>query len=376
VSTQQSILLTLIGAACVGLIVALQPILMPFLVGALLAYLGDPWADRLEHSGLSRTWAVILCFSAISVVVLIILLLFIPALVHQVHSLVIHLPETLLKIQTQWLPSVMQTLGLELDFLEVDHLKQWLIDHWGQSKEVFTSALKQVGASSAAIMSLLANLALIPVVTFYLLRDWDVLVEKIHHLFPRKMAPRVDLLARECDEVLGAFLKGQLLVMLCLGALYALGLSLLGLQYGLLIGVIAGLASIVPYLGFIVGISIASIAAILQFQLGWELAMVVIVFGIGQAIEGVVLTPWLVGDKIGLHPVAVIFAILAGGQLFGMVGILLALPVGAVIMVLLRHVHDNYKVSEFYGAQDSQQCTEGVPSERIELEQPNSDLDK
>jgi predicted PurR-regulated permease PerM len=188
----------------------------------------------------------------------------------------------------------------------------------------------------------------VPVVTFYLLRDWDLLVAKIHDLLPRRIEPVVNTLARESDEVIGAFLRGQVIVMVALGVLYSTGLAVIGLEFSLLIGMLAGLVSFVPYLGLITGILVASIAALLQFHSLLSLIPVFIVFGIGQLISDFLLTPKLVGDRIGLHPVAVLFAVLAGGHLFGFLGILLALPVAAVIAVLLRHAQDEYLKSVFY----------------------------
>ena len=190
---------------------------------------------------------------------------------------------------------------------------------------------------------------LVPVVCFYLLRDWDLIMAKLRTLLPRRREDTVMALMRECHEVIGAFLRGQLLVMLALAVVYSAGLMLVGVELGLLIGVLAGLASIVPYMGFVVGIGAAVIAVLFQFGLElYPLLGVAAVFTVGQMMEGMLLTPLLVGDRIGLHPVAVIFAVLAGGQLFGFTGVLLALPVAAVIMVLLRHVHDLYKLSDLY----------------------------
>jgi predicted PurR-regulated permease PerM len=189
------------------------------------------------------------------------------------------------------------------------------------------------------------------VVSFYLMRDWDLMVAKLRSLLPRGREGLVVQLFSECHEVLGAFLRGQLLVMLALGVMYASGLMLIGLELGLLIGVLAGLASIVPYLGVVVGIGAALTAGLFQFGVDfYPLLGIAAVFMVGQMLEGMLLTPMLVGDRIGLHPVAVIFAIMAGGQLFGFTGILLALPVAAVIMVLARHLHDFYKQSDTYGA--------------------------
>jgi len=181
-----------------------------------------------------------------------------------------------------------------------------------------------------------------------LLRDWDILVAKVHNLLPRRAAPTASKLASETNIVLGAFMRGQFYVMLALGCIYSIGLWIVDLNLALLIGMMAGLVSFVPYLGSIVGITVACLAAILQFQDPMYLIPVSVVFMVGQSLEGMLLTPWLVGDKIGLHPVAVMFAVLAGGQLFGFLGVLLALPVASVIMVFLRHIHDIYRDSTFY----------------------------
>ena len=200
------------------------------------------------------------------------------------------------------------------------------------------------------MMGWIANLVLIPLVTFYLLRDWQVLMNRLAELVPRQAAPVVFRMARDCDRVLGAFLRGQLSVMLALAVVYTLGLWLVGLDLALLIGAIAGLVSFVPYLGFIIGIFAAGIAAIVQFQDVTHLIPVVAVFGVGQLLESFVFTPFLIGDRVGLHPLAVIFAVMAGGQLFGFTGILLALPAAAVIMVLLRYAHERYLRSGAYSA--------------------------
>ena len=218
------------------------------------------------------------------------------------------------------------------------------------SGDILGLVLGQASASGRALLGWMTDVLLVPVVGFYLLRDWDQLMLKVRALLPRRIEPLLVRLAGECHDVLGAFIRGQLLVMLGLGLIYAGGLSIIGLDLGLLVGLLAGLASIVPYMGFVVGCSAALIASVFQHG-GMELYPllgVALVFGVGQTLEGMLLTPLLVGDRIGLHPVAVIFAILAGGQLFGFVGILLALPAAAVIMVMLRHVNDLYKLSDLY----------------------------
>jgi predicted PurR-regulated permease PerM len=208
----------------------------------------------------------------------------------------------------------------------------------------------QVGRSGQALLGWVSFLLLVPVVTFYLLRDWDALVANVNALLPRPLEPRVSMIAREIDAVLAEFLRGQLTVMAVLVIVYVLGLWAVGLDLAFVVGVIAGLVSFVPYLGIIVGVLLAGIASLLQFGDTWHLFGVVAVFTVGQVLEGMVLSPLLVGDRIGLHPVAVIFAVMAGGQLFGFFGVLLALPVAAAVVVLLRHSHDEYRRSSLYGS--------------------------
>ncbi|QEY64523.1 AI-2E family transporter [Metapseudomonas lalkuanensis] len=337
------------------LIYQLHPVLSPFLVGMLLAYLGDPLVDRLERLGLSRTWGVVLVFGLFGLILLALLLVLLPMLGRQLFRLYEVAPQMLDWLQQSALPWAQAQLGLPGDFWRVDRLKAVITGHLGQTTDIAGTLLASVTASGLALLGWLGNLLLIPVVGFYLLRDWDLMVAKLRGLLPRNRETYVVGLVGECHEVLGAFLRGQLLVMLALGLIYAVGLMLVGLDLGLLIGLLAGLASIVPYMGFVVGFGAALVAALFQFG-GFELYPligVVVVFSVGQLLEGMLLTPLLVGDRIGLHPVAVIFAILAGGQLFGFTGVLLALPVAAIIMVLLRHAHDFYKLSDLYGQSSS-----------------------
>lgn len=332
------------------LLYLLLPILSPFLVGILLAYLGDPLVDRLERFKMSRTAGVTVVFALFSLLLLILLLVLVPMLGRQLSHLYQMAPQMLDWLQGTALPWSQQQLGLSDDFWQVEQLKEAFSEHLGKTTDVLKAVLAQATSSSLALLAWLGNLLLIPVVAFYLMRDWDLLIERIRRLLPRQREALVVKLVGECHEVLGAFLRGQLLVMLALSVIYSVGLMLVGLQLGLLIGVLAGLASIVPYMGFIVGIGAAIVAALFQFGLDpYPLVGIAAVFMVGQLLEGMLLTPLLVGDRIGLHPVAVIFAILAGGQLFGFTGVLLALPVAAVIMVLLRHAHDLYKLSGLYG---------------------------
>jgi predicted PurR-regulated permease PerM len=332
------------------LLFLLGPILSPFLAGALLAYLFDPLADRLEESGLTRTSSVIVVFVLLTLILTLLLLFLIPSLSQQFQSLVRQVPQVVGLFETKIFPVIEDYLGTSISFGEGESIKKLIAAHWEQTGSVMAQVVTGVTKSGMAVLGWLANALLIPVVMFYLLRDWDVMMAKIARLLPRNLEPKVTAWAKECDEVLGAFIKGQLMVMVMLGVIYAFGLWVIGVDLALIIGLIAGVASIVPYLGTIVGIASAAIAAYVQFNDPMILVYVGIVFGIGQMLEGMVLTPLLVGDKIGLHPVAVIFAIMAGGQLFGFVGVLIALPVAAVIMVFLRHLHDGYKNSSLYGS--------------------------
>ena len=334
------------------LLYLLTPILAPFLVAMLLAYMGDPLVDRLQRLRLSRTLAVVLVFACFSLVLLLLLVVLVPLLGRQLVRLYELAPQLLDWLQQQALPWIQVRLGLPDGFWRFDRVRQALSGHVGQTGDILGMLLGQASASGRALLGWLTDVVLVPVVGFYLLRDWDKLVVKFRALLPRRIEPMLVQLARECHAVLGAFIRGQLMVMLGLGLIYATGLSIIGLDLGLLVGLLAGLASIVPYMGFIIGSGAAVIAS--AFQYGglefYPMLGLALVFGFGQLMEGMVLTPMLVGDRIGLHPVAVIFAILAGGQLFGFVGILVALPVAAVIMVLLRHLNELYRLSDLYRA--------------------------
>lgn len=345
--TQKLIVLTAVLA--VGwLVYRLAPVLTPFLVAAGLAYLGDPLADRLQRHGVSRTTAVILVFVTMALLGIAFLLIMIPLLQRQALVLIEKIPAGVDWLQRSLLPKVLALPGLEGLNVNLDTVRQAVSEHWQQVGKALSGVLAEVTASGQALVTVLAYLLLIPVVTFYLLRDWDVLIARLHALVPRRIEPRVAQMTRECDAVLAQFIRGQLLVMLGLAIVYTVGLWIVGLDSAFLIGMVAGLVSFVPYLGFIVGIALAGFAVLIQYGDLIHLVYVVAVFGVGQLIEGFVLSPWLVGDRIGLHPVAVIFAVMAGGQLFGFFGVLLALPLAAVILVLLRHSHEFYVQSSLY----------------------------
>jgi predicted PurR-regulated permease PerM len=273
---------------------------------------------------------------------------------HQLELLATKIPLWIEEFQNTVVPWLQQRFDLPKDSFPAIDFAATIKENWSSAGKVLKAVWSNMASSGVAVISALASVVLIPVVTFYLLRDWDILVARIHNLIPRQWEQTASSLGNECDEIIGAFLRGQLLVMVALAIIYSLGLRLVGLDLALTLGLIAGLASIVPYMGFIVGIVAATLAAWFQFHEWLPLLWVAGVFGIGQMIEGMLLTPLLVGDRIGLHPVAVIFAILAGGQLAGFVGVLLALPVAAVLMVFLRHANRNYKASDLYDTSHSE----------------------
>jgi len=346
----------LMGVSLGGFVLyLLSPVLTPFFAAALLAYLGDPIADRLEvkitprcSARLARSVAVTIVFIVLFSLLTVMAFLILPLLGQQISYLVSNMPAYLDNIQQNVVPMLAKYLGLDASVFDFELLKKLFAAHYAQAGGLVSQIVSSIASSSIALAAWVANMVLIPVVTFYLLRDWDVLIAHIDDLLPRKILPVIRKLAKESDEVLSAFLRGQFVVMLVLGAVYSTGLWFVDLKLALLIGMLAGLVSFVPYLGFIVGIVAASIAILLQTHDVMQLIPVIIVFSIGQMLEGMLLTPVLVGDKIGLHPVAVIFAVLAGGQLFGFVGILLALPVAAVLAVMLRHMHNEYKSSSIF----------------------------
>jgi len=344
------------------LLYVLQPVLMPFLAGTLIAYMGDPLVDRLEARRVPRTAAVLIVFLLLTLLMLGALLVVLPMLGRQLVQLSVWLPQGLDWLQQSALPWLQAQLGLADDFWSLEQLKAHFAGQLEGAGGLVARLLGQATSSGLALLAWLGNLLLIPVVAFYLMRDWDLLMARLRGLLPRANEARVVTLAGECHEVLGAFLRGQLLVMAALAVVYAGGLMIVGLELGLLIGLLAGLASVVPYMGFVVGIGAALLAAFFQFGLElWPLVGIGVVFLIGQLLEGMVLTPLLVGDRIGLHPVAVIFAVLAGGQLFGFTGILLALPVAAIILVLLRHLHELYRLSDLYRAPSPDEEPPGAP---------------
>jgi predicted PurR-regulated permease PerM len=338
----------LIVAAIGWLVWLLSPILMPFMLAAVFAYLGDPLVDRLERLRIGRGLAAAIVFLVMLLVVALALVLLVPLVQRQVARFIAALPAYAAWFTHDAVPWLEQKLNIPPSEFDPSTLIARIREHLGTVGGIAAAVLGYATRSGLALIGFGVAVVLVPVVTFYLLRDWDKLVAHIDALLPREAQPTIRRLARETDSVLGAFVRGQLLVMLGLAIYYAITLKLVGLDVGPLIGMIAGLISFVPFLGAIVGVVMALIAALVQYHDWLHVILVAVVFAVGQTLEGYVLVPKLVGDRIGLHPVAVIFAVLAGGELFGFIGVLVALPVAAVAMVLLRYAHERYRQSAMY----------------------------
>lgn len=334
--TNRSLLYFLLVAGGFYLLYLLSPILTPFLIAAILAYLFDPLVDRLERRRIGRPWGTLLVLLGLLLFLAALALILTPLFQAQARMLMAQIPRLIEWGQEALLPWLRSHAGIDLlgDQAEV---MAWLKAHVSELTRL-TAYLPAVGNQGLAILGWLANLLLIPVVTFYLLRDWDITMAGTAKLVPTAWRPKATEIAREIDAVLSEFARGQLAVIVLMTLFYSLGLWLAGLDYALAVGMIAGILVFVPYLGVVVGVLLGTLAGLGQSGDLVAVIPVWVVFGLGQLLEGMLLTPWLVGDRVGLHPVAVIFALMAFGQLFGFFGVLLAIPVSAALLVALRHL--------------------------------------
>ncbi len=329
------------------LLYLLGPILTPFVAAAILAYICDPWVGRLCKWKLPRALATLLVMLALISLFTLLILIMLPLLAKEANNLMTRLPELLDAARLKLLPYVQDHFGITLQWDNAT-LKNLLLSHWQSAGGAAAKVLPWLGGGGAALLGMVMNVVLIPLVLFYLLRDWPQLLARIAQVIPRRQHAKVQEIAGEVDSVLGEFLRGQMAVMLLMSAFYVLGLWLAGLEFALPIGVVAGMLVFVPYLGMIAGLALATLAAFTQFDQFSSVLLVWAVFVTGQLLEGFLVTPWLVGKRIGLHPLAVIFVLLAFGQLFGFFGVLLALPVSAALLVGLRHAERWYLSSALY----------------------------
>ena len=337
-----------VALAVGGLLYLLSPILAPFLFAAILAYILDPLVERLTGKFVPRTLAVLLAMFGVLVAIVALALIVLPLFVKELKLLAERVPEFIVWLNQRLAPFLERHLGVAFQF-DVDTVRRLAGDLVADNQDLVARLLGSLKIGGLAVLAFIVNLLLVPVVLFYLLRDWNPLLARVDALIPRRAYDKAKTILREVDVVLAEFLRGQLLVILAMSVFYVLALWLARLEFALPIGLIAGLLSIVPYVGALVGFVLASMAALMQFDSLWSVAWVWLAFGIGQALEGMAVTPLLVGERIGLHPVAVIFALLAFGQIFGFFGVLLALPASAALLVALRHLRRAYLASSLYG---------------------------
>jgi predicted PurR-regulated permease PerM len=330
----------------------LLPIMGPFLIAAILAYICKPLVDVLSRWRIGtlifgRTTATLMVMLLLAGFALLLLLLIVPMLQKEIMLIIQRLPDFAAMLKNRIEPLLMHYFGIPLS-IDIPQLQSMLAKHWQSASNIVTQLLSALGNRGFAIIGWVINLLLVPVVLFYLLRDWHGMINRIAQLIPRRWYKKTALIAGEIDQVLAEFLRGQLSVMLMMTLFYSLALTATGLEMALPVALIAGLLGFIPYVGVTVGFLFALMAAVLQFASLGEIIPILLVFIVAQSLEGMVLTPWLVGDRIGLHPVVVIFTLLAGGQLFGFAGMLLALPLGAAIAVGLRHARQGYLASDTY----------------------------
>ncbi len=357
----------LIGLVLFGVVVwLLSGALMPFVAGAVIAYMLDPLADRLEHWGAPRWLAATLVLLAFVVLIVIALIVLMPMVIGQIGGFLSALPGYLVRLNA-FLTSLIERLQDRLDMSEMQALRDQVTQNAGTAISWLGTVLGGIWRGGLALIDIISLLVITPVVAFYLLRDWDRMIATLDDFVPRQHLATVRALAGEVDRTLADFIRGQGLVCLILGTVYAVALSVAGLNFGLLVGLGAGLISFIPYVGSIVGLVISVGIALVQFDSPTMWLVIAGIFFAGQILEGYFLTPKLVGESVGLHPVWVLFALLAAGSLFGFTGILLAVPVAAVIGVVVRFLIRQYRASTYYQGTDDR-GTE--PLEPVEPPEP------
>lgn len=342
----------LLGLSLLVLLVLLGPVLTSFVAAAILAYALNPGVDWLASKRIGtlrvpRMLAVVVVLILLLVALLALILIVVPMLQKQIPLLQEKIPNFLIRLN-DFIGPKLQDLGIEVR-LDSAGIKEMAMEYFSKSgDEIWGAILSSARIGGTAVLGWIGTLFLIPVVLFYLLVDWHALLGQLKNAVPRRWVDSTVIMATETDSLLAQYLRGQLLVMLVLAAYYSIALAIAGFDVALPVGILTGLLGFIPYLGFGLGLILALIAAVLQFDGFYGLIAVALIYGVGQMLESFYLTPYLVGERIGLHPLAVIFALLAFGQLFGFVGVLLALPASAVLLVVLRHLRINYLKSNLY----------------------------
>jgi len=354
VNRRQQVALFWLVALAVLLVVLfiLRKILFPFVAGMALAYMLDPVADRLEERGLNRHAATIVILVVAVILLALLLLLVGPVVFNQLGDFIQRLPSTIEQLQGL-LSSFLDSRWAQFLGLDSESLRSSLSRFMTSGTAVITTLVPSLWSGGLALINILSLFIVMPFVAFYVLRDWDKMIARIDALLPRDHADEIRQLARQIDRKVAAFVRGQVLSGLILGVFYAVGLFIVGLNYSLLIGLVAGLISFIPYAGFAVGFVISIVVALVQFWPHWiSLVAVVAVFMLGQLLEGYVLQPRLLGSMVGLHPVWLLFGLFAFGLLFGFVGLLLAVPAAAAVGVLVQHGVELYRASAAFRGSD------------------------
>lgn len=352
---KQNLVWLIVGFLLLALLVALGPMLSPFVAAGIIGYALNPGVDwiarkRIGPLRIPRFVAVSIMVLLLALAMLALVLIVVPLVLRQIPQLQAQIPPLLDQLNAFVSPRLHQ-LGIEVR-LDMAGIKALLTQQISTSSdEMWASVLASLRVGGTALLAGLANLLFVPMVLFYLLQDWHPFLKRMQTMIPRRWAGRVNLMATEVDDLLGQYLRGQLLVMLVLAIYYSAALSAAGFDSALPVGVLTGILVFIPYVGFGLGLVLAILAAVLQFDGVYGLLWVALIYGAGQVLESFILTPKLVGERIGLHPLVVIFALLAFGQLFGFVGVLLALPASAILSVLALHVRREYLASNFYNRQ-------------------------
>jgi predicted PurR-regulated permease PerM len=358
-ANQRMLAWLVIALIAAWLVWLLSPILAPFLAGAIFAYMLNPLVNRLASRYMGRPLAVVLVLILTLVAVVAVLLLVLPLFYKEAVSMSERLPDFLAWLNTKFAPWVRAKFGVALQF-DLDTVKQLTAQLLQSDQGLMPRILGSLQIGGLALLGFSIKLLLVPVVLFYLLRDWNDLIHRIDRMIPRHRHAQAREIAREVDAVLAEFLRGQTVVIMVMICYYSLALWSAGLEFALPIGIITGGLVFIPYVGAFIGFVLGTVSALLQFDSFTGVLFVWLAFGIGQVLEGMAVTPLLVGKRIGLHPVAVIFALLAFGQVFGFFGVLLALPASAVLLVCMRRMGSAYVNSPLYG-ETVAQVREGTP---------------
>lgn len=351
-SQRQTLLWAAVALSGCVLFYALGPILTPFVLAAVLAYILDPGVEWLVRKRVPRPVAVLVMIVAVCLIGLLLVLILVPVLNKEALALQQKFPAFVERLNLYVAPWLAERFDLHLRF-DAETLRQLITEKLSANGDdlagsVLSSLLSSLKVGTSALLGLLGTLLLVPIVLFYLLLDWPHLLERLQTLLPRRWEGQIVGMLKEIDAVLAQFLRGQIAVMLALAVYYSAALAIARFDVALPVGILTGLLVFIPYLGFGLGLVLALLSALLQFDTMYGLIAVGVIYGIGQLLESFLLTPRLVGERIGLHPLAVIFALMAFGQLFGFVGVLVALPVTAALLVGIKRLRQHYLASEFY----------------------------